>query len=137
MQHIRRFTFHMFSAQKKQFLINTHQAHNFFWALKKILFFEIFLQIPLDLQRDIDRKMKFFKNPKLSVYYMCHMCANQFYDFESATEWYCLKKFNFESIHIRHINFFEFWKIWFFDQYPIVNPAEFSGKFHFFFFFKI
>ena len=41
---------------------------------------------------------------------MCHMCANQFYDSESSIEWYCLKKFNFELIHIRHINFFEFWK---------------------------
>ena len=87
-------------------MINTHQAHIFFLALKKILFFEIFLQIPLDLQRDIDRKIEFFSNPKLSVYYMCHMCTNQFYDSDSFIDRYCLKIFNFESIHYRHTIFF-------------------------------
>ena len=192
-------------------MINTHQAHNVFLALKFVLFFEIFLQIPLDSQRDIDRKIELFSNPKLSAYYMCHTCKNQFYDSDSFIDWCCLKKLNFESIHIRHINFFEFWKkkkieiflkngwiyngiliekwnffkiqnwayitcatcaqinfmtlkallsdivsknsilsrytsgtsiflnfekIWFFDQYPVVNPAEFEGKFHFFFFFS-
>ena len=41
---------------------------------------------------------------------MCHMCANQFCDFGSLIDWYCLKKFIFEPIHIRHTIFFEFWR---------------------------
>ena len=47
-------------SQKIQFWVDTHQAHQFFWILKKKKKIEIFLQILLDLQRDIDRKMKFF-----------------------------------------------------------------------------
>ena len=90
-----------------------HIRHIFFLALKNFLFFVIFLQIPLDLQRDIDRKIEFFSNPKLSVYYMCHICTNQFYDSDSFIDRYCLKIFNFESIHYRHTIFFcgeFFWK---------------------------
>ena len=117
-------------------MINTHQAHNFFLGLKKILFFEIFPQIPLDSQRDMDRKINFFSNPKLSVYFMCHMCTNQFYDSESFIDWCCLKKLNFELIHIRHTNFFWiflggiFWKIFFKFRwiYSVISIQKNSPK---------
>ena len=96
-------------SQKIKFWVDTHQEHQFFWILKKKKKLK-FSWKTAGFTTDIDRKMKFFSNPKLSIYYMCHMCANHFYDSESSTEWYRLKKLNFESIHIRHINFFEFWK---------------------------
>ena len=83
----------------------------FFLTLKKNCFLKFFLKFGWIYNGILIEKWNFFKNPKLSVYYMCHMCANQFYDSESSIEWYCLKKFNFESIHIRHINFFEFFEI--------------------------
>ena len=63
----------MYSSQKK-FLVDTHQAHNFFLCFKKISFFEIFSQNLLDLQRDLDRKINFFLIQKWE-YILCATCV--------------------------------------------------------------
>ena len=83
----------------------------------KKFFFQMFLHIPLDLQRDIDQKIEFFSNPKLSVYYMCHMCANQFYD--SYRFIYCFFFFSF------------FWKklLIIFDYWYYENSKDILPKF--------
>ena len=80
-----------------------------FLTLKKNVFFEIFPEILLDLQRDIDRKIKFFSFFKIQKIDVPDVYRLKIVYFQTKSINKALRVITLICTHVAHVIYAQFW----------------------------